>query len=145
WQAELGDYRRIRKSTIDERIRERLNGAENWVLIGGPPCQAYSTVGRSRVIPVDPEAYERDKRHFLYKAYLHILAEHQPPVFVLENVIGILTAKVGGKSVIERLISDLRHPVPASQGTDGKPNGGLEYKIYPLVNYSAERRLFNSE
>lgn len=145
WQAELGDYRKVRKSTIDERIRERLNDAENWVLIGGPPCQAYSTVGRSRVIPVDPEAYENDKRHFLYKAYLHILAEHRPPVFVLENVRGILTAKVGGKSVIERLISDLCNPVPASQGAESNPNAGLEYKIYPLVNYSGETCLFNSD
>src|SRR5258706_7379669 len=39
WQAELGDYRKVRKSTIDERIRQHLNGAKNWVLIGGPPCQ----------------------------------------------------------------------------------------------------------
>jgi DNA (cytosine-5)-methyltransferase 1 len=145
WQAELGDYRKVRKSTIDERIKQHLNGAKNWALIGGPPCQAYSLAGRSRVIPVDPEAYERDKRHFLYKAYLHILAEHQPPVFVLENVKGILTAKVGGKSVIDRLISDLRYPVPASDGQDANPNGGLEYKIYPFVNYSGERHLFDSD
>ena len=143
WQAELGDYRKVRKSIIDERIKERLKGAKNWILIGGPPCQAYSTVGRSRVIPVDPEAYEKDKRHFLYKAYLHILAEHRPPVFVLENVKGILTAKVGGKSVIERLISDLRYPVPASEGQEIQSGGELEYKIYPLVNYSGERTLFN--
>ena len=143
WNAELGDYRKFRAATLDERISQALNGADQWVLIGGPPCQVYSVAGRSRVIPVDPEKYEKDRRHFLYKAYLRIIAEHRPPVFVMENVRGILSAEVGGRPIIDRLLNDLRHPVPAAKGAEGDENGGLEYKIYPLANYSGELDLFS--
>ncbi len=44
WQAELGSSR-FPGDTVDERIRAALDGERNWVLIGGPPCQAYSLVG----------------------------------------------------------------------------------------------------
>jgi DNA (cytosine-5)-methyltransferase 1 len=145
WNAELGNYRKFRAAKIDERIATAVNGAEEWVLIGGPPCQVYSVAGRSRMISVDPEKYEKDRRHFLYKAYLRIIAEHRPPVFVMENVRGILTAEVGGKRIIDRLLSDLRHPVPAARGQDENQNGGLEYQIYPVANYSAELDLFGAE
>ena len=149
WNAELGNYRTLSASTIDQRIARGLDGAEDWVLIGGPPCQAYSVAGRSRVIPVDrregTQNYEKDKRHFLYKAYLRIIAEHAPPVFVMENVKGILSAEVGGKPIIHRLLSDLRHPVPAARGEAEDRNGGLEYKIYPLGDYSGTRRLFDDD
>jgi DNA (cytosine-5)-methyltransferase 1 len=74
WNAELGNNETFPTSQIDRRISRSLNGAKNWLPIGGPPCQAYSTGGRSRVIPVDrhegTQNYEKDKRHFLYRAYL---------------------------------------------------------------------------
>lgn len=145
WNAELGNYRKFRARKIDERITNALKSVKQWVLIGGPPCQAYSVAGRSRVIPVNPEKYERDRRHFLYKAYLRIIAEHRPPVFVMENVRGILTAEVRGKPIIDRLLADLRHPVPASKGLDGNPNGGLEYRIYPFGNCSDDLELLDTE
>lgn len=149
WNAELGNYRAFSSATIGERIAGSLIGAQHWILIGGPPCQAYSMAGRSRVIPVDrregTQNYENDKRHFLYKAYLRIIAEHSPPVFVLENVKGILSAEVGGRRIIDRLLSDLRHPVSAARGEDTSKNGGLEYKIYPLADYSPARSLFDKD
>jgi DNA (cytosine-5)-methyltransferase 1 len=149
WNAELGNNRQWPASKIDQRISKALAGAENWVLIGGPPCQAYSLVGRSRVIPVDrregTQNYENDKRHFLYKAYLRIIAEHSPPVFVMENVKGILSAEVGGKRIIDRLLADLRHPTPAARGEDGAENGGLEYRIYPVTDGSGTRGLFDTD
>src|SRR5699024_7810586 len=46
WKATLGQ---TSETEIDKRIKDNLNGEKNWVLIGGPPCQAYSLVGRSRV------------------------------------------------------------------------------------------------
>jgi DNA (cytosine-5)-methyltransferase 1 len=138
WNAELGDYRKVRAATIDERISQALSGASHWVLIGGPPCQVFSVAGRSRVIPVDPHKYEKDRRHFLYKAYLRIIAEHRPPLFVMENVRGILTSEVGGRPIIDRLLNDLQCPIPAAKGETGNQNGGLEYKIYSLANYSRD-------
>jgi DNA (cytosine-5)-methyltransferase 1 len=143
WQAELGNHRRFPGEEIDKRIETALGGANDWLLIGGPPCQAYSIAGRSRMIPVDPDKYEKDKRHFLYKEYLRIIAVHRPPVFVMENVKGILSSKVGGKHIIERILCDLRNPLPAVRGHNGDED--LTYRIFPLVGYSRSGELFGEE
>lgn len=58
------------------------------VIIGGPPCQAYSLVGRSR----DPKGMKWDKRNFLFRYYGQFLQRYQPKYFVFENVLGLLTA-----------------------------------------------------
>ena len=60
-------------------------------IIGGPPCQAYSIVGRAR----DPKNMKKDPRNFLYKYYLQFLKRYEPKVFVFENVPGILSAQNG--------------------------------------------------
>jgi DNA (cytosine-5)-methyltransferase 1 len=66
WHAELGGDS-TPDELIDERISETLAGRRDWLLIGGPPCQAYSVVGRSRVIGAEGLAkYEADPRHGLY-------------------------------------------------------------------------------
>jgi DNA (cytosine-5)-methyltransferase 1 len=59
------------------------------VIIGGPPCQAYSVVGRSRV----GEAIKNDPRNFLFKYYAKFLKKYKPDYFVFENVTGLLTAQ----------------------------------------------------
>jgi DNA (cytosine-5)-methyltransferase 1 len=61
------------------------------VIIGGPPCQAYSLVGRSRM----KEQAEKDPRNYLFFYYLTIVKEYQPEVFIFENVPGLLNAKSG--------------------------------------------------
>lgn len=96
--------------TIDAWIKEALGGNTNWVLIGGPPCQAYSLAGRARLRGKDPEAFESDKRHFLYTEYLRIIQEFEPAVFVMENVKGMLNSKHGGSSIFERILTDLSAP-----------------------------------
>ena len=62
WLAELGN-KNYPPSLVDKRIKAVLKGEKDWVLIGGPPCQAFSLVGRSRVGGVHKE----DHRVFLYK------------------------------------------------------------------------------
>lgn len=91
---------------IHEKISERIDKEKNWVLIGGPPCQAYSLVGRSRM--KNHEGLKSDHRHFLYKEYLKIIKKFKPTVFVMENVKGLNTAKVGGKLILPRILKDLR-------------------------------------
>lgn len=108
-------------------IARRLSGKTKWVLVGGPPCQAYSLVGRSRM-KKDPE-FERDTRHFLYREYLKIIIDHAPPVFVMENVKGLLSTKVDGKFVIHKVLDDLANPTEAL----GKGPSGLGYRLYSLV------------
>lgn len=78
-----GVYKRI-----DRQIA--LAGVEGPdVIIGGPPCQAYSIVGRSRT------DMSEDPRNHLYKLYVRFLERYQPALFVFENVSGIKTAGGG--------------------------------------------------
>lgn len=111
---------------VQQIISDRLNSSKKWALIGGPPCQAYSLVGRSRMMN-NPE-FEEDERHFLYKEYLKIIIDHRPPVFVMENVKGLLSAKVNGESVVDKIVEDLRSPRRAIE----KNKNGLKYKLYSL-------------
>jgi len=105
WNAELGT-KEFPSPTVDKKIEEVLSGEKNWVLIGGPPCQAYSLAGRSRVGGID----EADHRVYLYKEYIRIIAKHHPAVFVMENVKGLLSAKVNGENVFSWILRDLRNP-----------------------------------
>lgn len=61
------------------------------VLVGGPPCQAYSLVGRAR----SDTRMEGDPRNYLYTLYCEVLEKYKPKAFVFENVPGLLTAKQG--------------------------------------------------
>ena len=123
WKATLG-HEDFPSELIDNRITEALNGFKNWVLIGGPPCQAYSLVGRSRVGGINI----KDHRVYLYKQYLRIIAVHQPAVFVMENVKGLLSAKLGDLKIFDSIIEDLSDPAtlfPESKSP--------KYRIFSLV------------
>ena len=125
----LGDDNR----EIHARLKDlkRDHRGENWVVIGGPPCQAYSLAGRSRNKGIKGYQPENDHRHFLYQEYLEVLSIIEPDVFVMENVKGILTSKVGGERVFPAIQSDLKHPKKAI----GKPSqsAGRQYRIYSFV------------
>jgi len=75
---------------IDNNMR-LLGESKVHLIIGGPPCQAYSLVGRAR----DPENKENDPRNYLYKQYIRFLEKYEPDIFVFENVPGIRTAGNG--------------------------------------------------
>jgi DNA (cytosine-5)-methyltransferase 1 len=139
WNFELGPEHRARASEgIRQRLQPFMNGEElpdNIVLIGGPPCQAYSLVGRARNRGKEGYRPEQDHRHFLYKEYLQVIAEFRPAVFIMENVKGILTSTVEGAQIFDSITSDLKHPgqicginqdleyvlVALSKGADGGP------------------------
>lgn len=112
WLAELGSTE-IPHEMVFDRIAAALSGEDRFVLIGGPPCQAYSLVGRSRNRGVKDYIPEEDLRQKLYVEYLQILADHQPVVFVMENVKGLLSAKINGESVFSRILDDLKMPALA--------------------------------
>ncbi|MBN1379484.1 MAG: DNA cytosine methyltransferase [Gammaproteobacteria bacterium] len=114
---------------VRELINQRLGRSKKWVLVGGPPCQAYSFVGRSRMKSTDPD-FENDKRHLLYREYLRIISDHKPPLFVMENVKGILSSQHSGKRIIEKILSDLRNP---NSGLKGR-NTILGYRLFSLVD-----------
>jgi DNA (cytosine-5)-methyltransferase 1 len=135
WLAELGSER-VNRQEVDMRIRDALSGSEKWVLIGGPPCQAYSLVGRSRMKRVKPHEFEKDKRHLLYREYLNIIAVHGPPIFTMENVPGMLSSMVNGENIFEKILHDLRNPTDAIlelNKSKDKPDKNYVYRIYSLV------------
>ena len=74
------------------------------IIIGGPPCQAYSGAGRARM----GKDVENDPRNELYKYYVRFLERYNPRMFVFENVLGILTAKKGEPFAdLKRLVEEL--------------------------------------
>lgn len=111
-----GDF----NSQLDERIIRALAGEDKWVLIGGPPCQAYSVIGRART------NRENDEKNYLYLEYLRIIARHHPAVFVMENVKGILSSTVSGQKIFKQILTDLETP---SYGALKGPR----YRIFSLV------------
>jgi len=127
WNATLGN---IPFTELHDRIGKAVHGHDLWCLLGGPPCQAYSVVGRSRRMGVGEgirqsgndelqkaererraQAFYEDEKHTLYREYLKIVAIHQPPFFVMENVKGILSARFNdGSHVFDKIIKDLATP-----------------------------------
>lgn len=131
---------------IYKKIRESI-GTDECILIGGPPCQAYSLVGRSRNYGAKDKKYSAtdDHRNFLYLEYLKIIAKFQPMVFVMENVKGMLSAKVGGKFIFESIRNDLQEPDKYSAA---KPEPGRKhhkYKIYSFVEKNTGIALLDNE
>lgn len=115
---------------IFRAIEESLKGHQGLkVVIGGPPCQAYSLVGRSRNKGNKLYLPEKDEKHFLYQEYLKVLDLVKPDVFVMENVKGILTSKVNGNPIFEQIQQDLHHPSKAV----GNHGSKTEYNLYPLA------------
>lgn len=91
----------ISESTIDEifkRIDVLRDGQKIDLIVGGPPCQVYSLVGRSRI---GQDKVKDDKRYELYKYYGQFLLKYKPQYFVFENVQGLLSADKG------QLINDI--------------------------------------
>lgn len=134
WNAELGGED-FPKELIDERIRKALGKSKKWILIGGPPCQAYSIVGRARVGGID----KGDHRVYLYKEYLRIIAVHHPSAFVMENVEGLLSAKVNGEKVFGWILRDLQNPSSVF-----KSDSSIKYRIYSLTSKPDNYDHFNT-
>jgi DNA (cytosine-5)-methyltransferase 1 len=110
--------------TAIARLRREFN---DTILIGGPPCQAYSLVGRSRAKGKLGYIPEDDNRHYLFREYIRVLDRLRPAVFVMENVKGMLSSKVESRLVFEMLMEDL--------STLGRKRGGLyELRAVRLQN-----------
>lgn len=116
--AELG---KTDPALIDGWISDAIGNRTDWVLIGGPPCQAYSMAGRSR--RTNDKDFENDEKHFLYREYLRIIRKFEPAVFVMENVKGMLSSKHDGSPIFDRILEDL-----------SRPEKNLDYEIRSFVS-----------
>lgn len=75
-------------------------------IIGGPPCQAYSTIGRAR----NKYKKESDERIYLYKYYIRFIEHYQPNFFIFENVKGLLSFKdSSGNPLLSQIIKEFKH------------------------------------
>jgi DNA (cytosine-5)-methyltransferase 1 len=110
WHVELGSPE-VPVSAARDKFSAAIGRTNDWVLLGGPPCQAYSIAGRSRNRGVNGYSFEADKKSTLYLEYLQLIADFWPAVFIMENVKGLLSARMHGSSMIERIIDDLTDPV----------------------------------
>ena len=104
---ELGEEstNRFLRSRIAD-IRKKCG--DRTVLIGGPPCQAYSLVGRSRNAGIADYLPHKDGRNFLYQKYVDVLCQLEPAAFVMENVTGMLSSAIKGDLIFQRVMADLR-------------------------------------
>ncbi|WP_206526882.1 DNA cytosine methyltransferase [Paragemmobacter kunshanensis] len=102
----------VAASAIDCAIENLKAGYDDTILIGGPPCQAYSLVGRARSKGKVGYVPEEDARHYLFREYIRVLDKLRPAAFVMENVKGMLSSTVESRLVFEMLMEDL-----ASLGT----------------------------
>ncbi len=95
---------------LEERI-EKIRSAwgDRTILLGGPPCQAYSVVGRARNAAEPSYDIRKDGRYKLYEQYIEVLARLQPAVAVMENVKGLLSANLKGAPIFPVVLTGLRH------------------------------------
>ena len=84
---------------ISKGINSIVGKTKVDLVIGGPPCQAYSIAGRAQ----DGNSMQNDYRNYLFESFVKVVDEYRPQVFVFENVPGMLSAKPGGKLVTERI------------------------------------------
>lgn len=76
-----------------------IDGKKVDVIIGGPPCQAYSIAGRIR----DEKGMRDDYRNYLFESYVKVVQRYQPKFFIFENVSGILSATPNGTPITDRI------------------------------------------
>ena len=119
---ELGNEKQA--EVLDTRLDEiRTKYGDRIVVIGGPPCQAYSLAGRVRNRGIKGYDASDDHRHFLYQEYIRILRKLKPVAFVMENVKGLLSSSVDGERIFDKVLDDLK-----KAGT-----GQNSYRLLPLA------------
>ncbi len=93
----------ITGNDVIEKLDEAVDGREVDIIIGGPPCQAYSSLGRAK----DENAMQDDPRNYLFESYVKVLNHYKPKFFVFENVTGMLTAKINGEHIVDKIVEAL--------------------------------------
>ena len=128
WAAAEDECRHLELGTDAARevLRERIPAirarrGDATVLIGGPPCQAYSLAGRGRKA-VKGFVPHPKQRHLLYQEYIEVLRMLRPAAFVMENVKGLLSSSTPEARIIDDVLEDLR------QGGGSEP-----YLVFPVA------------
>ena len=115
WQAacketkmlELGDP--IANSLLEQEINSiREKYGKRVILVGGPPCQAYSIAGRARIAGIEDYTPDDDPRIHLYEQYVKIVSMLEPAIAVMENVKGMISSSINEEDIFQKIMRSLR-------------------------------------
>lgn len=93
----------ITSKDVISKISKVVGKIDVDLIIGGPPCQSFSTLGRAK----DEDGMVNDPRNFLFESYIKVLDKFKPKVFVFENVTGLLSAKINGELIVTKILKEL--------------------------------------
>lgn len=107
-------------------LKSLIGGKKVDIIIGGPPCQAYSIHGRA----TDKKSMQDDYRNYLFESFVKVVDAFRPEMFVFENVPGILSAKPGGENVTKRIFQAFQ-----AIGYEIRTPEGLAESVYDAVDF----------
>ncbi|WP_418302141.1 DNA cytosine methyltransferase [Lysinibacillus fusiformis] len=83
----------------NEGLNKLVNARKVDLIVGGPPCQAYSMAGRIQ----DKDGMRNDYRNYLFESYLRVVDIYKPKIIVFENVEGMLSAAPDGENIVDKI------------------------------------------
>ena len=145
WSEEtISTYGKTNASIIAEKGIDGLVGDRQVdLIIGGPPCQAYSLAGRAQ----DPNSMKNDYRNYLFESFVKVVDHYRPKVFVFENVPGILSAKPGDRYVIDRICEafdkigyEIRNPQAMSKSIYSSADFGVPQERRRVIIFGVDKK-----
>lgn len=106
-----------------------VNGKKVDLIIGGPPCQAYSIAGRIR----DEMGMKNDYRNYLFESYLRIVKHYKPSYFIFENVPGMLSAAPDGEPIVKKIRNSF-------QEAGYEVLGDFSHALFELVRFGIPQK-----
>jgi DNA (cytosine-5)-methyltransferase 1 len=119
-------------STLYRNLDKLIANNDKWILIGGPPCQAYSVVGESENKGNNNYDPSKDRRHFLYIEYLKVLEKYRPNSFHNGKCKRNAFSKIDGSYIASSILNDL-----SKGGLSNENSKDFGYKIFSLVEPAA--------